>query len=152
MEILKWGWLALGLIFLVAEIFTSGFVLACFGVGALAACGMAFLDFGLGWQLAVFVVVSTAAVLASRRFAERVTGMQAEGVGVDRVIGKHGRVIERIDPGEAAGRVRVDVEEWRAESVTGEAIEVGTQVEILGVEGTRLRVRPLETAPAGGES
>jgi len=143
MDLLRWVWIGMALFFLLAEVFTAGFVLACFGIGALAAAVPAFLGFGLVWQLLVFIVVSTVAVLFSRRFADRVTGDQPQGLGVDRVLGKHALVIEDIDPHSPSGRIRVDVEEWRAESEDGSAIAKGTLVEVLAVDGTRLRVRPV---------
>jgi len=133
----------MALFFLLAEVFTAGFVLACFGIGALAAAIPAFLGFSLVWQLLVFIVVSSVAVLFSRRFADRVTGDQPQGLGIDRVLGKHALVIEDIDPHSPSGRVRVDVEEWRADSDDGSALSKGTLVEVLAVDGTRLRVRPV---------
>jgi membrane protein implicated in regulation of membrane protease activity len=148
MEIVRWIWVGMALFFLLAEVFTAGFVLACFGLGALAAAIPAFLGLGLFWQLLVFIIVSTVAVLLSRRFADRITGQQPQGVGVDRVLGKQAIVIETIDPLSPAGRVRVDVEEWRADSADGRTIAEGTVVEVLGIDGTRLKVRPI----AGGKS
>ena len=144
MDIIRWIWVGMALFFLLAEVFTAGFVLACFGIGAAAAAIPAFLGFDLVWQLLVFVVVSTIAVLLSRRFADRITGDQPQRVGVDRVLGKHALVIETIDPHSPAGRVRVDVEEWRADSADGSSIAEGTIVEILGIDGTRLKVRALD--------
>jgi len=143
MEIIRWLWVGMALFFLLAEVFTAGFVLACFGIGALAAAVPAFLGFGLPWQLLVFIIVSTIAVLLSRRFADKVTGAQTQNVGVDRVLGKQALVIEAIDPLSPAGRVRVDVEEWRADSVDNSSIATGTVVEVMGIDGTRLKVRPL---------
>jgi membrane protein implicated in regulation of membrane protease activity len=143
MDLARWAWIAMALFFLLAEVFTAGFVLACFGIGALAAAIPAFLGFGLVWQLLVFIIVSTIAVLFSRKFADRVTGDQPQGLGVDRVLGKHALVIENIDPHSPSGRVRVDMEEWRADSDSGSAISKGTIVEVLKVDGTRLRVRPI---------
>lgn len=143
MDIIRWIWVGMALFFFLAEVFTAGFVLACFGLGALAAAVPAFLGFGLVWQLVVFVAVSTAAVLFSRRFADRVTGDQPQNVGVDRVLGKTAIVIETIDPHSPAGRIRVDVEEWRADSADGSSIPEGTIVEVLSIDGTRLKVRPV---------
>ncbi|NOZ50487.1 MAG: NfeD family protein [Chloroflexi bacterium] len=140
-EILRWGWLVVALTFFLAEVFTAGFVLAAFGVGALAAALVAFLGLGIDWQLVLFVLVSVVAIAYSRRFAERITGPQAEGVGVDRVLGKRAVVLEIIDPIAASGRVRVDREEWRAQSANDEIFPVNAIVEIVRVEGTRLIVR-----------
>jgi membrane protein implicated in regulation of membrane protease activity len=56
-------------------------------------------------------------------------------------------VLSEIPAGvHATGLVRVEREEWRAESVDGSAIPAGTAVEVLRVDGTRLIVGP----PEGG--
>ncbi len=60
-----WLWIAFALIFFAAEIFTVGFVLFCFGIGAAAAAAVAFLGAGPAWQLAVFGFVSILAVFLS---------------------------------------------------------------------------------------
>lgn len=143
-SILRWGWLIVAMIFFLAEVFTAGFVLAAFGVGAVAASLLAFLGFGSEWQMVMFIVVSALSIFYSRRFADRITGPQAEGVGVDRVLGKQAVVLETIDPLHARGRVRVEREEWRAESLNNELIPVDSIVEIVRVEGTRLIVKKVD--------
>ncbi|MFZ1754165.1 MAG: NfeD family protein [Caldilineaceae bacterium] len=139
--LLLWGWIVLALIFFAAEIFTAGFVLLCFGVGALAAAGVAYFGLGLGWQLIAFIVASIAAVLLSRPFAERVTSTGPQQVAVDRVLGKRAVVLKAIDPIANTGMVRVDTEEWRAESVDHGSIAKDSVVEVMGVDGVRLQVR-----------
>lgn len=141
-EIIRWAWLIIAMLFFLAEVFTAGFVLAAFGVGALAAFAAALLGLDLQWQLLVFVVVSAISVVLSRRFADRVTGKQPEGVGADRMVGKYGVVLTSIEPMVAKGLVRVEREEWRADSVDGQVIPADTVVQVVKLEGTRLMVRP----------
>jgi inner membrane protein len=143
--LLLWGWIVLALIFFAAEIFTAGFVLLCFGLGALAGAGVAFLGLGLPWQLVAFILVSSAAVLLSRPFAERMTSTGPQFLAGDRVLGKRAVVLQAIDPIANTGMVRVDTEEWRAESVDHTAIAAGSVVEVTGVDGVRLRVRPIQS-------
>jgi membrane protein implicated in regulation of membrane protease activity len=141
MEFLKWGWAVLSVIFFVAEIFTAGFFLVCFGVGALAATLVAFLGWGLTGQMAAFVIFSAAAMVLVRPFANRVSSHAPNIVGIDRVLGKQAIVIKTIQPELAQGRVRVDREEWLADNIEGKTLEVGTAVTIIAVEGTRLKVK-----------
>jgi membrane protein implicated in regulation of membrane protease activity len=139
--LLLWGWIVMALIFFAAEIFTAGFVLLCFGIGALAAAALAFFGLGLTWQLLAFLVVSSAAVLLSRPFAERVTSTGPQSLAGDRVLGKRAVVLQAIDPIANTGMVRVDTEEWRAESVDHSPIAKDSVVEVVAVEGVRLQVR-----------
>ena len=139
-----WVWMILAAICIVAEIFTAGFFILWFGVGALAAGLLSLLGLGAGWQWAAFVVVSGVLFAVSRRFAERFTKQQPPGIGADRFIGKQGLVLEKISNRENTGRVRIDKEEWRADSETGEDIPKGERVEVTRVDGTHMVVKPLE--------
>jgi membrane protein implicated in regulation of membrane protease activity len=142
-EAIPWVWAVMAMLFGVAEIFTAGFVLACFGIGAGAASLVAFAGYGLGWQLLAFALVSGVTVLLSRRFAQRVSNPSANTVGIDRVIGRSALVLEAIEPKLARGRVRVERETWSADSIDGAPIAQGANVVVIAVEGTRLKVRPI---------
>jgi membrane protein implicated in regulation of membrane protease activity len=139
-----WVWVALAVIFAVAEIFTAGFFLLWFAVGAAVAAVLAVLGFGGAWQWAAFVVVSVVLLAWSRRFAERFTSKQPPGVGADRLIGKKGVVLEEIDEGKNTGRARIDEEDWRARSATGETIQAGERIEVVRLEGTHLVAKPVK--------
>ena len=139
-----WIWMIIAAIFVVGEIFTAGFFLLWFGVGAAVAGVLAILGLSFGWQLAAFAVVSLVLFASSRRFAERFSKKQPPGIGADRFIGKQGVVLEDIDNVKNVGRVRLDKEEWRADSETGEAIPAGTQVEVVRLDGTHLVVKTIE--------
>jgi membrane protein implicated in regulation of membrane protease activity len=136
-----WIWMILAAFFIVAEIFTAGFFLLWFGVGAAVAGIIELLGLGFGWQMGAFVLVSGTLFIVSRRFAERFTKKQPPGIGADRFIGKEGLVLEEIDNIKNTGRVRLKKEEWRADSVGGEIIPIGTQVEVVRLDGTHLVVK-----------
>lgn len=140
---LWWVWMVLAAVFAIGEIFTAGFFLLWFGIGAAVAGVLTLLGLGAAWQLIVFAVLSGVLFAVSRRFAERWTQKQPSGVGADRFIGKTGVVLEEIDNLKATGRIRVERDEWRAESDTGEVIPPGNVVEVVRVEGTRMVVRIL---------
>jgi membrane-bound ClpP family serine protease len=56
-------------------------------------------------------------------------------------LGKRAVVLQAIDPIANTGMVRVDTEEWRAESVDHSPIAKDSVVEVVAVEGVRLQVR-----------
>jgi membrane protein implicated in regulation of membrane protease activity len=136
-----WIWIVLAALFFVGEIFTAAFFLLWFAVGAVAAGIVALVGGGFGLQLAVFIVASLILVVVSRRFADRFTKKQPPGIGADRFMGERCVVVERIDNVANTGRVRLDREEWRAESDTDEELSPGTRVVVTRVSGTRLVVR-----------
>ncbi len=149
-DIYFWGWLILALIFLAGEIFTAGFFLAAFGVGAALAAVVAAFGMDVIWQMVIFILASSIALLLSRRFAESVTSKeQSIKVGIDRVLGKKAVVIEPINAIQGTGIVRVDAEEWRAlPEDAEETIPVNSIVDVVSVKGTRLIVRPSSSADA----
>jgi membrane protein implicated in regulation of membrane protease activity len=138
-----WVWMIVAAVFVVGEIFTAGFFLLVFGIGAAVAGVLALFDLGAAWQWVAFIVVSFVSFLASRRFADRVSDEQPPGIGADRFIGEQCVVLEAVESAANTGRVRMNNEEWRADSTDGESIAVGERVVVTGIRGTHLLVRPL---------
>jgi len=138
-------WVIAGVVLLIAEIFTPGFVLACFGVACLVAAIFAALDVGLTLEVIVFCVASIVAFFTVRPlFVKRFYRSDddaAARTNVDALAGKVGMVVERIDPSMNVGRVVLGGDNWRAASVDGAVIERGEQVEVIRVEGTKLFVK-----------
>jgi len=137
-----WFWIGAAVFLAIAEIFTAGFFMLPFAVGAAAAAALAYADVGEIPQLIVFLVVSLIALFTLRRFVVRGDEKQ-HPVGSNRFVGQQARVIEAIDPAHAQGRVRMDTEMWRATSDSG-PIPAGVDVKVVEVRGTRLVVAPLD--------
>jgi len=137
-------WMIIAALFVVGEIFTAGFFLLWFGIGAAVAGVLALFGLGYVWQLGAFVIVSGVLFVVSRKFADKFTKKQPPGIGADRVIGKEGMVFEEIDNSNNTGRARLKKEEWRADSETGEVIPVGNRVEVIRLEGTHLVVKKIK--------
>jgi membrane protein implicated in regulation of membrane protease activity len=138
---LTWVWVVMAVLLTIAEIFTSGFFLVCFGVGAAIAAVASFFGFTPLAQFAVFVAGSAVALLMVRPFANRISNTNAMPVGIDRLVGRQGIVVETIDPARGCGVVRVDHEPWSADSIDGVPLAAGTIVQVVGIEGTHLKVR-----------
>jgi membrane protein implicated in regulation of membrane protease activity len=142
-DIFLWVWALLALIFFVAEIFTAGFFLVCFGIGAVVAAGLAYFDVPILWQMVAFIATSLVALALLRPFAGRVAAHVPNPGGIDRVIGKRAVVLEEINPLVASGRVRIEREEWRADTVDGAIIPKDALVEVVRVSGTRVIVKEI---------
>jgi membrane protein implicated in regulation of membrane protease activity len=138
---IAWAWVVVAVLFAIAEIFTAGFFLICFGIGAAIAAIAAFLGFAPLAQFATFLLASTVVLLLLRPLANRIANPHAPAVGIDRLLGKHGIVLETIDPARGVGVVRVNHEPWSADSADGIPIAAGTMVLVVGIEGTHLKVR-----------
>jgi membrane protein implicated in regulation of membrane protease activity len=138
-----WIWIAMAAILLIAEIFTAGFFLLWFSIGAAGAGILAMLGVGTTAQLIVFILLSCILFVFGRRFAKMVTVNQPPGIGADRFIGQIGYIIEEIDNNAGKGRAKVGADEWRVMSENGEILGVNTLIEIIRIDGTKAIVKPV---------
>jgi membrane protein implicated in regulation of membrane protease activity len=139
-----WIWMGLAAILLIGEIFTAGFFLLWFSIGAAGAGILALLGVGRPAQIIVFILASGILFVFGRRFAERVTEKQPPGIGADRFINKEGIVLDKIDNETNSGRIRIGQDEWRASSETGDVIPQNTRVVVTRIEGTHAIVKTIE--------
>jgi len=135
-----WTISALGLF--IAEIFTPGFLLACFGVASLVTGLFSFLGVGLQGQIVTFSISTLVVFFGLRRVFLKYFDTSIR-TNVDALIGKTGRVTERIDPETNRGRVTIGGEDWKGASTGESPIEVGEEVSVIRVEGTKVFVKPL---------
>ena len=147
-------WLILGVLFIIAEMFTSGFVLLWFGIGAFVAALLAFTGIvGLPLQILVFLAISIALSIASRTIFERFLMRGSPGrelkTGVDTLPGRIGVVVEPSKGVMQEGAVRVFASTWRAFPAEGEEpLQEGEQVQIERVEGATVYVRRVDAEPS----
>jgi len=139
-EIWRWVWVGAAALFGIGEMFTAGFFMLPFAIGALAAIPLAWMGVNEMVQLTVFLGVSVVALLTIQRFVRKSDEHQP-AVGANRFMQSTGIVIEAVDRNTGAGRVRVETENWRA-TTDGNPIPEGTQVRVVAVRGTRLVVEP----------
>jgi membrane protein implicated in regulation of membrane protease activity len=142
-ETWRWIWLATTAIFAIGEMASAGtFFLAPFAVGAAVAAVLAFADIGLAGEWAAFLGVSAATFASLRPLAKRLDrGEPTDGIGSKRLIGQSATVLEPIAAGEhEQGLVRVNREEWRAQTVDGSPAPAGAIVHVVEQRGTRLIV------------
>lgn len=151
-------WLILSAIFVVAEMFTSGFVLLWFGVGALVAAVLALTGLvSLPVQILVFLAVSIGLTIASRTIFERVFMRSSPGrelkTGVDNLPGQIGLVVTSSEGASREGTVRVFGSTWRAFPEAGEeSLCEGEQVRVERVEGASVYVRRVAQEPSWRQS
>ena len=146
-ELWRWVWLVAVVGFALGELTVAGsFFLAPFAIGAIVAAIAAFAGVPVPLEWALFVGGSAATFAAFRPYARRLERQAPHApVGAARWVSREALVIEDIPgtPG-GGGRVRLDREEWRAESLTGAPIRAGSTVLVSRVDGTRMVVVALD--------
>ncbi|HKG23164.1 MAG TPA: NfeD family protein [Blastocatellia bacterium] len=147
-------WLILGALFILAEMFTTGFVLLWFGVGALVAGIFALTGLvGLPFQIIIFLAVSIILAVASRTIFEDIFKLGSPGSGlksgIDSLPGRIGVVITSSSGPRREAEVRVFGSIWRAFPAEGEdALSEGQQVQIERVDGVSVYVRHVDQLPS----
>lgn len=137
-------WLITAIVLFILEVITPGFVLANFGVAAIAAAITAWLGGDVTIQMIVFVLTCLASFVTIRPLLSRTVGKQkVTRTGVDAIIGRLTKVTEAIDSPLDAGRVQIDGDSWRALSVHGQSISLGTTVRVVRVDGTTVYVEQI---------
>jgi membrane protein implicated in regulation of membrane protease activity len=138
-------WVVLGVCLIIAEVFTLGFVLFWFGLGALAAALVGFLGLGFLWQFMAFAVVSLALTAMSRKiFADYYSHGDEDLVktGVDALPGQIGTVTTESRGALNEGAVKVFGSTWTAFPIDDEMPLVeGEKVEVVRVQGSSIFVR-----------
>lgn len=134
-------WLGAFVIFGVVEAATAGLTSIWFALGALAALVATAIGAKVWLQVTVFLLVSAAAVAATRPLVRRFASGRRVATNADRVIGRTARVTEAIDNLAPAGAVYADGKTWTARSADGTAIPAGASVTVLAMEGVKLIVR-----------
>lgn len=140
-------WLIVGVALVIAEIFTLGFVLLWFGIGALAAAFAASMGLGVGLQFLIFAVVSVALTAMSRTIFSHYfshSGGHTQKMGVESLPGQVGTVTAASKGALNEGAVRVFGSIWTAYPADGETVLAdGEKVEVVEVRGSSIYVRPV---------
>lgn len=139
-------WLLVAAVFVVIEIFTAGFAVACFSVGCVCGAVVAACDASLTWQIVAFAIGTFLAFVFIRPFVMKIIDKKTNDnhvkTNMDNIIGKIAVVTERIEEN-GFGRVKIDGDDWKAQTSDGLAAEVGEKVKIESFESIILTVKKL---------
>ena len=140
-------WIMLGVVLIIAEIFTLGFVLFWFGIGALAAALAGWLGLGLTFQFLIFAAVSIALTAMSRTILAKSFShdpAQEIKMGMDSLPGQIGTVTTMSKGALQEAAVKVFGSTWTAFPVDGDiALIEGEKVEVVRVQGSSIYVQPI---------
>lgn len=149
-------WIVVGVGLIIAEIFTLGFVLFWFGVGALAAALVSFLGAGFTGQFLIFAIISIALTIMSRTIFANYYSHGDEDViktGIDSLPGQIGTVISAGEVGRREAAVKVYGSVWTAFPIdAAEPLIEGEKVEVVRVQGSSIYVQKTKELPEWREN
>lgn len=145
-------WIILAIFFVILEIFTPGLLALWFGVGCFVVAVLTFskITIGIASQIIVWAISSCILLLFWHTYykkglfkSKKLQASELSGLAEGELIGKRGNLMSEINPSQP-GKVKLHapvygLSEWDATST--EKLEAGIEVEVLGVEGTKLIVR-----------
>lgn len=138
-------WLALFVVMIIVEASGPALVSIWFSVGALFALIVSFIP-GVAWwiEIIVFLVISTACLIALRPICKRCFKRNTFNSNVDGFVGKRGYVIEDIEA-LRPGAVKIGDISWTAIPVDSkEKILENEIIEVVAVNGNKLVVKKVE--------
>lgn len=138
-----WIWAGLAAALLAVEVMTgSGWLLWAAAAAAATGAVVAGLDLNLAYALLLFALLTLFSTLLARRYLPRPSASLDVDINdnLARLVGERAAAVQAFRGGH--GRVSVDGKEWAAELEGSDALPIGADVEIVAVEGVRLRVRP----------
>ncbi len=119
------------------------FLSLAISIGSLAAASCAAWDYEVGFQLTLFIVITSIAFwflrssITLQKFHHH-SNAQA-------LIGQKGIVTELITPNNS-GRVRINSEEWRAHTIHNISLEPGSPIIVVRIERTTLVVSSIHNS------
>lgn len=135
-----WIWLILAALLYAGEMLTMTFFLLPFGIGATVSLLAMLFGAELWLQWTLFICVSIVALVALRPVFKRLTSKaEPASVGVDRLVGMTGQIIEGTAPS-GDSRARVAREIWNVATESGSRLAIDTPVRVLRVDGAHLVV------------
>ena len=138
-------WLALAVIFAIAEAATMGLVSVWFAAGSLVAMVASMLHAPLGVQIALFLVTAAVTLVLTRKFAKQQFNKERERTNADRVVGAIAIVTETVDNDKPSGQVRAAGQIWTARSLQGTVIPEGAKVTVHSIRGVKAMVEEIKS-------
>lgn len=138
MDYMTYIWIAATVLFVIVEAATVSLVSIWFIPGSIISLILSFFDIPDWVQIVVFIVVSLATLLLCKFVFKVGKKGKAVHTNADAVIGQTAIVTEEISNIDGKGAVKIMGKEWSARSDNDENIEIGTQVEVLSIQGVKL--------------
>lgn len=137
-------WVVTGIVLIIVEMFTPGFVLGLIGLSAILSGISAYMGFGPYIQTAVFIVSNFVLFIFIRKIIYSYFSSENNDVktNVDALAGKKAQVTKKISP-QDHGEVKIGGELWYAVSDNDNIIEQGEFVEVIEIQGSKAVVKKI---------
>jgi len=128
---------------IIIEIFDPAFFFVSLGIGAIVTgiCSMVpLVGDSIPLQIMLFAIFSFISFLFMRKLGKKVLKNTTNETNVYALKGKTGFITKEI-PAEGKGYVKMGGEEWPALEESQLLVELGSKVEVVGIDGNKLIVK-----------
>ena len=130
-------WAIVAGIFMIAEIFTTGFLVFWFGLSALIVMILSFFIQDIVILTTIFLILSVILIFATRPLVNRFLKTDSVNTNAFSIIGKHGLVTKEIDSIHGKGLIKINSETWSAEDINGNVIPKGAEIVVVKISGVK---------------
>lgn len=134
-------WLIIMVVLLIVEAMVPGLVSIWFALGALAALIGAVGGVLMPGQIVLFLLVSIAALVATRPLVKKYVNGKTQHTNADRILGQECVVTEQIDNLAGTGEITVGGKRWTARSADQSVIPKEACVVVERIEGVKAIVK-----------
>lgn len=143
MEYMPYIWIGIAVLMGIIEASTVQMVSIWFVLGSVAASVSCIFTDNIYIQIAVFLIVSFASLIATRPFVKKITKFGKIKTNLDSTVGKTAVVTSDIDNIKSRGAVSVGGKIWTARSADGKLIPKDSNVKVVSIEGVKLIVEKI---------
>lgn len=141
-------WLTLIIVFAVVEMITVGLTSIWFAGGALAALLVAMIGLGIGWQIVIFILVSSVLLIFTRPWALKYFKPKLIKTNYETAIGRNVCLTEEVDNIKGTGTAVLNGQEWTARAYEdGKTFPAGMIVNVKEIRGVTMYVVESEAMP-----
>lgn len=134
-------WLGVVILLTLVECMTVGLTTIWFVVSGIVALLVSLTVDNFMLQFGIFVILGIFLLITTRPLLLKFIKPKQEKTNFDRIIGMEGVVTEKITKN-TVGEVKVDGKKWSA--ISTKKIEKDSIVQIISIEGTKLKVEKVE--------
>lgn len=134
-----WGWLAVIIIAIIAEVLTDQLISIWFVPGAIVAVILDFCDVDIIWQVLVVLLIAAAGIILAKTVLSKYLKSNIVKTNIDAIIGERCIVTERIDNYAGCGQVKIKGQIWSARGVgEDDVFDEGDILHVVAIEGVKV--------------
>lgn len=143
-EVYSWQiFVILGFILGFLEVFVPGFFMLPIGIAMILTAPFTFFFDSMTAQLLIFAIILALVFTAFDKWVKPKLHKKRFPSNVSSMVGKVVMVEEAINDDKETGSIKLYGDHWRAVTTSGDLIDQGKKVEIIGIDGNKVVVKAI---------